>query len=264
MTPVPRESKASLEGSDATLAAYRRRASPPPPTRIYRFVRWIARTLVLPPLRVEVEGAHHLPAEGPFILVANHQSVLDPIVVQGFCTRPMHTLTKSSQFATPPFGWFLPRILALPARRYRVDPQVVRAMLRRLSQGEVVGIYPEGERTWDGELQPMRRGTVRVLLRAGVPVVPCGVSGAFQVWPRWGRGPRKGRVVLRFGEPLHFGVHLTRPRREAALPGAMERLSTAFRTLSSDIRDPGVPRGELPAGWALSNRDEEVVGKGTS
>ncbi len=251
------------ESADPALARYARGGGPVPPSGIYRIVRGIARVVVLPLVRLRVEGAHHLPARGPFILVANHQSVLDPVLVQASCPRPVHTLTKSSQFGTPPFGWLLPRILARPARRYRVDAQVVRIMLRRLAQGEVVGIYPEGERTWDGTLQPMRRGTVRVLLRAGVPVVPCGITGAFRVWPRWGR-PRLGPVTLRFGAPLTFQVHRSRPEREAALPEAMERLSSALRALSDDLPErDGEPPSGLPPGWALEGSGGPTAGRAT-
>lgn len=240
-------------GSPDPLARYNRTGEPPPPTLIYRICRSLARELVRPLARVRVEGQENLPASGPFILVANHQSVLDPIFIQSNVPRPVHTLTKSTQFSRLPFAWLLPRILALPTRRYRVDAHVVRLMLRRLAQGEVVGIYPEGERTWDGSLQPLRRGTVRVLLRAGVPIVPCGISGAFELWPRWGRGPRRGKdVVLRFGPPLRFPVQRNRPARDAALPGAMADLQDALCALAGCGRSGnGSEAHPLPPGWEM-------------
>jgi 1-acyl-sn-glycerol-3-phosphate acyltransferase len=241
-----------MNASAGGLSRYNRRKEGPPPTVIYRICRSIARALVRPIAPVRVEGLENLPPTGPFVLVANHQSILDPIFIQSNCPRPVHTLTKSTQFSRFPFRWLLPRILALPARRYRVDAQVVRMILRRLAQGEVVGIYPEGERTWDGALQPLRRGTVRVLLRAGVPVVPCGISGAFDVWPRWVGGPRRGgEVVLRFGRPLHFGVHRSRPARDAALPDAMAQLRAALSELSGWSHTEHVQPHPLPPGWDL-------------
>lgn len=236
-----------------SLARYNRTGEAPPPTLVYRICRALARELVRPLARVRVEGREHLPATGPFILVANHQSVLDPIFIQSNVSRPVHTLTKSTQFSRFPFTWLLPRILALPTRRYRVDAHVVRMMLRRLAQGEVVGIYPEGERTWDGTLQPLRRGTLRVLLRAGVPIVPCGISGAFELWPRWGKGPRRrGDVVLRFGPPLRFPVQHSRPARDAALAGAMAELQDALCTLSESTRGGSCQASHpLPPGWDM-------------
>ena len=131
----------------------------------------------------------------------------------------------------------MPRIGAFPVRRYKVDPQCIRTALRFLSEGKVVGIYPEGERSWDGRLQSFRKGTLRFLLKAGVPVIPCGIEGSFDVWPRWAGGPKRADVVIRFGEPIWFGAHDSRAEREAALPAAdrllRERLSALSGTRSS-------------------------------
>lgn len=154
--------------------------------------------------RVRVEGLENIPGQGPFLLIANHQSYLDPILVQAIVPRPLHTMTKSTQFSDPITGRFLKALKAFPVRRFEIDPQAVRLTLRFLRQGHGVGIYIEGERTWDGRLQPPRRGTIRLLLKAGVPVVPCGVSGAYDVWPRWDRRLRRGTVRIRVGEPLHL------------------------------------------------------------
>ena len=205
----------------------------------YPFFRLVSKVVTLGVAHLQVHGTRHVPRRGPFFLIVNHLSVLDPILVMASCPRHVETLTKSTQFVTGRFfPWFLPRVKAIPARRYRVDPQVVRTVLRVLERGEGVCIYPEGERSWDGTLQPLRRGTVRLLLKAGVPVIPCGISGSFEARPRWGRTLHRARVSLRFGEPIHFGVHDTRVERERALDSATDRISSALRGLSGERR-PG-------------------------
>ncbi len=129
-------------------------------------------------------------------------------------------MTKSTQFSSGAMRWLLPRLGAFPVRRYRIDPQAVRTLLRLLEVGAVVCVYPEGERTWDGRLQPFRKGALRVALRAGVPIVPVGIRGAFDFWPRWLSRPRRGaRLSVHFGEPLEPGAMLDRDERELALPG---------------------------------------------
>ena len=200
--------------------------------------------------RIRVEGLENVPARGPFILVANHQSFLDPIFIQSHLPRDPFTLTKSTQFGKGFFRWVVPRVRGVPTRRYRVDPQVVRVVLRLLDEGECVGIYPEGERTWDGRIQPLRRGTIRLILKAGVPVVPCGIAGSYDVLPRWGRRLRRRRVWIRFGEPMRFGRHDDRGGRDGRVPEVHDRIVGVLEELSSV---PGSP-------WDAEKRRRISVG----
>jgi len=199
----------------------------------YGLFRGILIPLVHLVARIRVLGDHHLPKTGPFILVANHQSFLDPIIVQVICKRPLHTLAKSTQFGGTIMGWIMPRVNAIPTRRYRIEPQALRVVLRRLESGEAVGIYPEGERSWDGELQPFRLGTIRLLLKAGVPVIPCGVVGSYDVWPRWSKKIRRRRVRVEFGEPIHWPALHSRKEREEQLDEAYSTLREALENLSA-------------------------------
>ena len=200
----------------------------------------LARIVLPPTLSVMTpwrpEGREHVPESGPFILALNHNSLLDAPLAQVACPRTVHTMTKSSQFRSAPFRWLLLGLQTFPVRRYRVDPQAVRTVLRLLEEGRGVGIYPEAERSWDGRAQPFRRGAIRLILKAGVPVVPCGITGSFHVWPRWSRRPRRGQVTVRFGPPLEFGRHDDREAREAALPGAEQRLRDAWQRLFDEGR----------------------------
>ena len=212
----------------------------------YSFFKLVGKGIILALTRLEVTGRENLPREGPFFLIPNHQSVLDPILVQASCPRPVHSFTKSTQFGSRIFRWLLPRLNAIPTRRYRVDPQVVRVALRTIRNGGVVGIYPEGERSWDGTLQPLRRGTVRLLLKAGVPVIPCGVVGSYDVWPRWSKKPRRARVSIRFGDPIDLGRYDKKADRELVLDEALNRIAKALR----DLNDPDHPAA-APAGTSV-------------
>lgn len=214
--------------------------------RWYALFRLVAKIVAWGLVRLEVAGRRHVPRDGPFLLVANHLSFLDPILVAIACPRRFHALAKSTQFASGRlYAWFLPRVNAIPARRYKVDPQVVRTVLRLLDAGEGVCIYPEGERSWDGAPQPLRRGTVRLLLKAGVPVVPCGISGSYEAKPRWSATRHRTRVALRFGEPMEFGVHDTRAEREEAFDAAAARIVSSLARLSGSA-DAGAQGAEGP------------------
>ena len=194
-------------------------------------VRWAVARIV----RAKIDGLEHLPASGPCILVPNHQSVLDPLLLQANLPRPVDSMAKSTQFTQGFFRWILPRVHAFPVRRYRVDPQSVRVLFRRIGEERVTCVYPEGERSWDGRLQPFRRGTLRVLLRAGVPIIPVGIDGTYRVWPRWASRPRAGLTVhIRIGEPILLGEHRDRQTREAVLSQTEATLRRALLHLSGE------------------------------
>ncbi len=199
----------------------------------YGAARALAR-LVLPlRVRLAVRGARHVPVTGPALLVINHRSLMDAVVSQVACPRPVRAMAKSTQFRRGSMARLLLALGAFPVRRYRVDPQAVRTTLRLLDAGEMVAVYPEGERSWDGRLQPFRLGTLRLLLAADVPVVPCVVSGSYELWPRWSRRIGRGPVTVRFGRPLRFGPHPDRASRDRALPGARRRLLATFHELGA-------------------------------
>ncbi len=202
---------------------------------LYRVSQPLVRTLLDRMATITVVGKKNVPASGPFVLIPNHQSILDPFLVQAHCPRIVHSMTKSTQFASGPSRYFLVRSHAFPVRRYRTDAQTVRVALRTVAAGEGVCIYPEGERSWDGALQPFRRGTLRLLLRAGVPVIPVGIDGSYDVWPRWSERPRRGQTVaLRFGTAIQVNAFTVRAAREAAVPEFEETLRSALLELSGE------------------------------
>jgi 1-acyl-sn-glycerol-3-phosphate acyltransferase len=185
---------------------------------------------------LHVEGLENVPAEGPCLLIPNHQSYLEPLLIASVVPRMLHPMTKSGQFAAPVMGRWLSRVYGFPVRRHQVDPQAARTALRRLATGAAVMIFPEGERTWDGRLQPFRIGVLRLILKVGVPVIPVRVDNAYDLWPRWERLPRAGRLHLTFKPPLHFpklerrsertraAVDDVRRQLSAALAGPLDRL----------------------------------------
>lgn len=183
----------------------------------YWFICWLVRNLWKLRGGFDVRGLENIPKTGPFIVIANHQSYLDPLFLQANCPRILHAMAKSTQFSPPVFRWAMTQVYAFPVRRFEIDPQSVRLMLRRLQAGDGVVVYIEGERTWDGELQPPRLGSVRVILKAGVPVIPCRIDGAYDAWPRWSKKVQKKRVRLDFRKPLRFPKLATKRERDAVV-----------------------------------------------
>lgn len=194
----------------------------------YHFYRWLARTLWKLYGGVDVLGLEHVPRSGAFLLISNHQSFLDPILVQAVCPRILHSMAKSTQFGSRAFRTLMTQLYAFPVRRFEVDPQAVRQVLRRLRQGNGVALYIEGERSWDGELQKPRMGAVRLALKAGVPIIPCRVDGAYEAWPRWDRKIKRHRVRVEFRPPLHLPQLEGRAAREPHVEEAADRIMRAI------------------------------------
>ena len=194
----------------------------------YHFYRWLARSLWSLMGGVDVRGLENIPKSGPFLMIANHQSFLDPILVQAVCPRILHSMAKSTQFGSPMFRRLLTQLYSFPVRRFEVDPQAVRQVLRRLEQGNGVIIYIEGERSWDGRLQPPRLGTVRLALKAGAPIVPVRVDGAYDAWPRWHRKIKRNRIRIEFREPFRLPQLDHRKEREPYVAEAANQIMHAI------------------------------------
>ena len=200
----------------------------------YHFYRWLARTLWAFMGGVDVRGLENVPRSGAFLMVSNHQSFLDPILVQAVCPRIVHSMAKSTQFGSPMYRRLLTQLYAFPVRRFEVDPQAVRQVLRRLSQGNGVVIYIEGERSWDGRLQAPRLGVVRIALKAGVPIIPVRVDGAYDAWPRWHRKIQRSRIRIEFREPFRLPKLDSRQAREPHVGPAADQIMKAIAPVRSD------------------------------
>lgn len=152
-------------------------------------------------LGYRARGYDNLPV-GPALLIANHQSFLDPLLVGVGLQRPVSYLARDTLFKVPVIGWILRSTYVLPIRRDAAGTESLRVSLQRLQAGYLVGIFPEGTRTRDGRIGPLKPGFVALVRRAEVPVIPVAVSGAYEAMPRGAffLRPRKVRVV--FGEPI--------------------------------------------------------------
>jgi 1-acyl-sn-glycerol-3-phosphate acyltransferase len=137
-----------------------------------------------------------IPPEGPFILLMNHESYLDPILISTLSRRHIAFFTKSTSFSDRFLQPVFRAYRALPNRRYETDPMVIRRAIRRLKKGHCIGIFPEGERTWDGKLLPFKYSTVRFLLSVQVPLVLVKIKGAFNLLPRWSHRLRSGTIRI--------------------------------------------------------------------
>ena len=168
-----------------------------------RFIRMMAVNLsrTFPPWRLGVEGCW--PTGGPFVVVANHQSMLD-ILLLSRLPREMKWMAKASLFRVPWVGWMFR--LAGDISVTRGDAESGGAALRKareyLERGMNVMIFPEGTRSTRGTLLPFKSGAFRLAIEAGVPVLPVAVSGTAHGLPKGDPWVRPCRAVARILEPV--------------------------------------------------------------
>ncbi|MBW2178046.1 MAG: 1-acyl-sn-glycerol-3-phosphate acyltransferase [Deltaproteobacteria bacterium] len=182
-------------------------------------------------LDIEFTGMENIPSRGAAILAANHVSFLDGIILAACLPRVVRFMTKNSQFNTPVMRVILKLGGTFPVKRYRTDVVAVRNALRVLQHGHVLGVFPEGERSWDGRMQPFKKGTLRLMMAAGKPVVPVGISGIYELMPRWTTTLRRVPVRITVGEPLRFTVNPIGCQTEEDIAAADERLRRTIETL---------------------------------
>lgn len=168
----------------------------------YDLIRVLARFVGVWLYGLRVEGREQWPAEGGALVCANHQSMFDPPLVGLTCPRRMNYLARDTLFRVPVFKQLIHFLDAIPIDREGGGLAGLKETLRRLKAGELVLIFPEGTRTHDGEVATLKPGFLAVARRSRVPLVPVGIDGAYQAWPRTSRLPRLGRIAIVVGRPL--------------------------------------------------------------
>ncbi|MBD0292820.1 MAG: 1-acyl-sn-glycerol-3-phosphate acyltransferase [Jiangellaceae bacterium] len=177
---------------------------------------WFLKRVILGPLlrlvyRPWVEGLEHVPATGPAIVASNHLSFSDSLFMPLVVLRRVTFLAKSDYFTGRGVRGWLTRVFFRGVGQVPVDRSggqaseaAIRAGLRVLRRGHLLGIYPEGTRSPDGRLYRGKTGVARLALEAKVPVIPVAMIGTEKMQPPGRLIPRVMRPGLRFGKPLDF------------------------------------------------------------
>ncbi len=168
-------------------------------------------SLLLTVFRPWIVGRDNVPKSGPVIFASNHLSFIDSVFLPLAVDRPIYFLAKREYFTGRGLKGFLTRIIfsgtgQVPMDRSggKASEDALNAGLRVLARGDQLGIYPEGTRSPDGKLYRGRTGVARMILEAGVPVVPVAMIDTEKIMPAGRRIPKVRRVGVIFGEPLDF------------------------------------------------------------
>lgn len=178
--------------------------------------------------KVTVSGSCRLPQRGAAIVVCNHTSGLDPVVIQAFCPRLIHWMMAKEYFEHKFLRGIYRTVGAIPVERSGRDMAATRSAVRVLETGNVLGVFPEGKIETDRELIPFQFGIGLLALRTGAPVFPAYLDGSQRGKEMVPVFVARNRIMLSFGPAVElWGLH---PSREN-IHEATRRIQAAVRVL---------------------------------
>jgi 1-acyl-sn-glycerol-3-phosphate acyltransferase len=189
-----------------------------------------------------VEGSEHIPSEGPFILVGNHSSNLDPLIlgwaVGNRTGRMIHFMAKAEMLRWPVLGWLATQSAVFFVRRGEGDRSAQRFALEALAAGRPIALHPEGTRSRDGHLKAGKSGAAFLAMRSGAPLLPAGIAGTHRIFPGGSKIPHASHISVRVGEPFTL-PHVPEGRIDrAVLAAGTERIMAAIAELLPESQRP--------------------------
>jgi 1-acyl-sn-glycerol-3-phosphate acyltransferase len=207
---------------------------------LYWIFKWVAFVPVCRLLfRPSISGAENIPESGPAILVSNHISTGDTFLLPAMIKRRLTFPAKAELFHGRSvtgrlLTWFLKSVGQLPMDRSggRASATSMDGVLGVLRRGDLLGIYPEGTRSPDGRLYKGKTGVARLVLQAGVPVVPVGMIDTQWVPSRFFKIPIMRRPKIRIGKPMDFGAYAKAGNDRDVLRWITDEIMNAVMELS--------------------------------
>ncbi|MGO4775539.1 1-acyl-sn-glycerol-3-phosphate acyltransferase, partial [Lysobacter sp. 2RAB21] len=202
------------------------------PEFLMRFLSWV---LVRALYRLRVSGTERIPDEGAGLIVCNHVSYMDPLILSASISRPMRFVMYYKIFNIPVMSWIFRTAKAIPIASAKEDPEVMRRAFEEieaaLADGQLVGIFPEGALTKDGEIAPFKTGVERVLAKNPVPVIPMALRGMWSsMWSKRDSRLARMRVPRRFRAQVEVIADAPRDGAEATA----QSLEAQVRALRGD------------------------------
>lgn len=205
---------------------------------VYALVKYFFREAFIGLWRGQIVGLEHVPKTGGFILVANHVSYLDPPFLGSFIPRAIFYFARDTLFRPGFMRWLLGALHCIPIRRdAKSDVSAIKNFFKILDSGEGIVMFPEGTRSPDGRLQPVRNGIGMLACRSQVPVVPAYIDGTFEAL---GRSMKwlsfKYSIKITYAAPLY-------PKSYDPGPDHPERYQYAADAVMNAIARLGPPAG---------------------
>lgn len=171
---------------------------------MYRFLQVLFYFLFKIFYRIEILGEENIPDTDKLIVVGNHRSNLDPVVISVFFKRQIFWMAKKELYENKLFGKFIGALGAFPVDRFNIDVKAIKTALRHIKDGEVLGIFPEGTRVKEKNYDLVKQGTAIIAYRARATVLPVKLEGTYRIF---------GKFRIIFKKPIDMSK-IARPENE--------------------------------------------------
>lgn len=184
----------------------------------YDMSSWATKMTLMLGWSLRFKGRENLPKSGPVLMLANHQSFMDPGAIGSLYNRHAAYLARKGLFDNPAWGFYLRALNSVPVDQEGVAKEGLKAILAKLEAGWPVMMFPEGARTFDGKMQPLKPGVLLLVKRVKCPIIPIGIAGAFAAWSRMMKFPIPSPLFLPPTDRC-VGISFGKPRDPATLAG---------------------------------------------
>lgn len=167
--------------------------------RLIHLLKLPARILFGYFFRLRIHHRGRIPRNPPFFIIASHRNYLDPFFISLAVRYPVTWVTTFEVFRRPITRYFFNKFFTIPRKRYLKDVSSTRKLFRAVRDGRIIGLFPEGERSWTGSVATFKKETLQLLRKMNtVPILPVRIDGNYRAWPRWGDNIRRSdvRVVI--------------------------------------------------------------------
>jgi 1-acyl-sn-glycerol-3-phosphate acyltransferase len=201
----------------------------------------------------EIYGRENVPDTG-CIVAANHVSFFDPPIMSYALPRYTYFIAKRELFEMPILGWWIHIALAFPVEQHSPDRIAIRNAAKLLKAGECITMFPEAGRSPDGTLQPAELGAAFIARVAGVPIVPCALTGTDDQLPLEAKFVRRGRVRVKFDEPIDAPAIFEEHPGKEGLQMATDAVMDSIRVMQLELYEMA---GKAPPEPATERHDTD-------
>ena len=203
---------------------------------IYKLVALIIRTIFFLNGGIEATGMENIPKEG-VILASNHISYLDPPIIGSLTPRRCNFMAKKGLFEVPILGWMI-KLAAFPVDREKPRASTIKEAVKRIRNGHIVVVFPEGQRNDTGELLEAKPGIGMVAAMSKAPIVPVYISGADRALTPGAKWLKRAKIKVVFGKPIYYTS--TKESGERSGSDRREEISAMIMDAIRELKEQGL------------------------